>query len=246
MSTCDFTYSHYEKILELVKKAEYKVTFFNEAYQHEKEFILRHDIDMDLEKAYRMALLENKHNIKTTYFILIRSPFYNIFDKFNSDLIKGILDLDHQIGLHFDEAFYGLNDVESIIKKVDSEVQILEDYFDTKIFAVSFHRPSQFLLQSNIKLKNNLINTYELDFTKEFKYISDSRRTWREGCMCRFLEKSDANYHSPDRIQSLVHPIWWTDKSQSAQDIIEGFLLKKFSYLDGELVKNIQIYKSLL
>jgi hypothetical protein len=246
MSTCDFTYSHYEKILDLIKKTDYKVTYFNDSYLYDKELILRHDIDVDLEKAYRMALIENKYSIRATYFILVRSPFYNIFDRYNSDLIKGILDLGHQIGLHFDEAYYGLNDTESAIKYVDSEVQILECYFNTKIFAVSFHRPSQFLLHSDIKLRNNLINTYDRKFVKEFKYISDSRRMWKEGCLCRFLEKAGTDNFSPNRIQALVHPIWWTDHSLSAQDTIERFLLKKLAYLDSELEKNIQIYKRLL
>lgn len=246
MSTCDFTYTHYERILGLINRTDYKVTFFNEAYLNEKEFILRHDVDVDLEKAYKMALIEKKYNIKATYFILIRSPFYNIFDRYNSELIKGILDLGHQIGLHFDEAFYGPNDVDKVIKYVDSEVQILNDYFHTKIFAVSFHRPSQFILQSDIKLKNDLINTYGRKFFEGFKYISDSRRLWKEGCLCSFFEKTSADYAIPDRIQALVHPIWWTDQSLSAQDTIEKILIKKLEYLDSELEKNIQIYNRLL
>jgi hypothetical protein len=246
MSTCDFTYSHYEKILDRIKKSDYRVTFFNEAYLHDKELILRHDIDLDLEKAYRMALMESKYMIRTTYFILIRSPFYNIFDKSNSDFIRAILDLGHQIGLHFDEAYYSSKDTENVIKNVDSEVQILKDHFDTGIFAVSFHRPSQFLLQSDIKLNSNLINTYDRNFFKEFKYISDSRRMWKDGCLCSYFENTGSDYSSPDRIQALVHPIWWTDKSLSAQDTIEGFLLKKLKYLDSELEKNIQIYKRLM
>jgi hypothetical protein len=246
MSTCDFTYSHYERILGLIKKTDYKVALFNESYLYEKELILRHDIDVDLEKAYKMALTENKYNIKATYFILLRSPFYNIFDRFNSNLIKGILDLGHQIGLHFDEAYYGSNDADNLIKYVDSEVQILKDHFDTKIFAVSFHRPSQFLLESDIKLKNNLINTYDRNFTKGYKYISDSRRRWKEGCLCRFLENTGADYSTPDRIHALVHPIWWADKRLSAQDTMEGFLLEKLAYIDSELEKNIQVYRRLL
>lgn len=246
MPTCDFTYSHYEKILDLIKKTDFKVKFFNEVYLFEKELILRHDIDLDLEKAYKMALIENKYNIKATYFILLRSPFYNIFDKFNSDLIKGILALGHQIGLHFDEAYYGSRDADSVIKNVDSEVQLLESCFDTKTFAVSFHRPSQLLLQSDIKLKNNLINTYDKSFTKEFKYISDSRHTWKEGCFCKYFKKIGTDYSSTYRIQALLHPIWWTDKSQSAQDTMERFLLQKLAHLNSELEKNIQIYKRFL
>jgi hypothetical protein len=230
----------------MIRQTDYKVTFFNESHLNDKELILRHDVDVDLDKAYRMALMENKYKIGATYFILVRSPFYNIFDRSNSDFIREILDMGHQIGLHFDEAYYCRNDAESIMKNVDSEVQILNDCFDTRIYVVSFHRPSQFFLQSDIKLNNNLINTYGRSFTKEFKYISDSRRMWKEGCLCGFLEKTDTDCSRPNRLQVLVHPIWWSDERQNAQDIMEGLILKKLSYLDSELKKNIQIYKGLL
>lgn len=244
MSNCDFTYSHYEKILDLIHKTKYKAVFFSESGLNDRELIIRHDIDVDLDKAYRMALIENKHNIMATYLIMLRSPFYNIFDRFNTDLIKSILDLGHQIGLHFDEAYYNSNDIENVIENVDSEVQILKDNFDTGIFAVSFHRPSQFILQSDIKLKNDLINTYDKEFVKRFRYISDSRRMWKDGCLCRFFDKACTDY-SAHRIQALIHPIWWTDKSLSAQDTIEKFLLNKLNYFDSELEKNIQIYNRL-
>lgn len=242
MTDCGFTYSHYEYILDLIQKAEYKVVFFNESCPDDKELIIRHDIDLDLDKAYRMAQIENKHKVKATYFIMVRSPFYNILDRSNSDFIRGISDLGHQIGLHFDEAYYGSNDTENVIKYVNSEVQILKEHFDTGIFAVSFHRPSQFLLQSDIKLKNGLVNTYDRNFINKFKYISDSRRMWKDGCLCTYFDKTRTDC---PRIQALVHPIWWTDKIISAQAAMDRFLFDKLKYLDSELGKNIQIYNRL-
>ena len=244
MSDCDFTYSHYEKILDLIQKTEYKVVFFNGSYLHDRELIIRHDIDVDLDKAHRLALIENKHNIRTTYLIMLRSPFYNIFDRSNSDYIRGILDLGHQIGLHFDVAYYGLNDMENVIKNVDAEVQILKDYFNTGIFAVSFHRPSQSILQTDIKLNNGLINTYDRNFTKKFKYISDSRRMWKDGCLCTFFDKAGIEYPAPS-IQALIHPIWWDEKDLGAQAAMDRFLLNKLKYFDSEMGKNIQIYNRL-
>lgn len=244
MSDCDFTYSHYERILDLVQKAEYKTAFFNESYLHDRELIIRHDIDVDLDKAYQMAHIENKHNIRATFFIMLRSPFYNILDRSNSDFIRGILDLGHQIGLHFDETYYDSNDMEDIKKNVDFEVRILKENFDTDIFAVSFHRPSQFILQSDIKLKNDLINTYDRNFMKGFKYISDSRRMWKDGCLCTFFDKAGTGCSAP-RIQALVHPIWWADKSLGAQTAMDRFLLNRLKVFDSELEKNIQIYNRL-
>lgn len=246
MPSCDFTYSHYENILDLIKKSDYTTAFFNEAHRSDRELILRHDIDVDLKKAYGMARIEKKYGIKTTYFILIRSPFYNIFDRSNSDFIRGISDLGHQIGLHFDETYYGMEDAESINRNVDTEVQILKDYFNISVIAVSFHRPSKFIIQSDIKLNNNLVNTYARNFTEGFKYVSDSRRMWKEGCFCRFFEKASPEYHKHDRIQTLVHPVWWTDKSLDTQETVERFFIEKIKQFDIELGKNIQVYKQLL
>lgn len=244
MPECDFTYSHYERILDLFKKAEYKAAFFNESCLHDRALIIRHDIDLDLDKAYRMALIESNHDIRTTYLIMLRSPFYNIFDRANSGYIRGILDLGHQIGLHFDEHYYGSNNRENIIKNVDSEVQILKDSFDTGIFAVSFHRPSQFILQSDIKLNNGLINTYDRDLMKKFRYMSDSRRMWKNGCLCKFFDKKATECPAPG-IQALIHPVWWHEKSLGAQAAIDLLLLNKLKYFDSELEKNIQIYNRL-
>ena len=243
MFNCDFTYSHYESILDLIIKAEYKAIFFNDSGLYARELIIRHDIDVDLNKAYQMALIENKHNIRATYLIMLRSPFYNIFDRSNSDYIEGILDLGHQIGLHFDEAYYSSDDMETIINNVDSEARILRDNFNTGIYVVSFHRPSQFILQSDVKLKD-LINTYDRSLLKKFKYISDSRHMWKEGCLCSFFDKTGTDC-SVSRIQALIHPIWWADKDLGAMAEMVRFLLNKLKVFDNELEKNIQIYNTL-
>jgi hypothetical protein len=48
------------------------------------------------------------------------------------------------------------------------------------------HKPSKKLLNSDVKL-DKYINTYEKKFFRDLKYISDSRRTWKEGCVCKKL-----------------------------------------------------------
>ncbi len=242
MLDCGFTYSHYEEILRLINNSDYKAVFFDTSRRRDMELIIRHDVDVDLSLAHKMAVLENRYGIGTTYFIMLRSPFYNIFDKANFAYIRGILALGHQIGLHFDESFCDSDDIDTIASDVDCEVRLLRDSFEAPVCAVSFHRPSQLILNSDIKLNDGLVNTYGRIFTKEFKYISDSRRAWKDGCLCGFLK---AGINSPDRIQALVHPLWWTDSTLDAQTVIEGFLADKLRAFDSELEKNIGIYNKI-
>lgn len=245
MSACDFTLEHYQDILRTIQEKGYRDIFFNEATGNPKEILLRHDIDLDLESAYKMALVESRCGMRATYFIFVRSPFYNILDSANSNFMKEIASLGHQIGLHFDQAFYGTDDIEVLKNHVDAEVQLMVNCFDRDVFAVSFHRPSRLILESDIKLNNNLINTYDKSFTRNFKYISDSRRMWKDGCLCRLIEKADENGMSIPCIHALIHPVWWVETGINAQVTMEKFLLNKLKYLDDELQKNIQVYMKL-
>ncbi len=84
--------------------------FFSRLEKPKNSFItLRHDVDNDPRYALEMAYIENKYNIKSTYFILFsdtaRIWFHpQIIDK-TLDIIYTIQSLGHEIGLHYD--FYG-------------------------------------------------------------------------------------------------------------------------------------------
>jgi hypothetical protein len=243
MHICNFTYTHYDEILELIKESDYKVSFFNEIPLDGRTIIIRHDVDIDMEKAYKIAFMEHRHGIRTTYFILIRSPFYNIFEKNCWELIKRISELGHQIGLHYDETFYNTGDIKYIAEQIDKEAVILSDCLKIKVWAVSFHRPSRIVLDSDIQLNNSLLNTYSKRFLCEFKYISDSRGMWKEGCLCRYLKKDSPDYCKYDCIHALMHPVWWSDKQLSTSETLKGIFADRLNFVDKELSKNIDVYK---
>jgi hypothetical protein len=62
---------------------------------------------------------------------------------------------------------------------------------------------------SGIELEN-LPQTYEKFFMREFKYFSDSRGIWSHG---NPLE-SEA-YSRKENLHILTHPIWWTPSPMS-------------------------------
>ena len=80
----ELTYSNYKTLITTLKE-DYnftcfsKIKFSNEPI--EKKVLLRHDIDLSLEKALEMAEIEAELGVPAVYFLFLRSPFYNIFSK---------------------------------------------------------------------------------------------------------------------------------------------------------------------
>ena len=235
---CNFTLKHYEEICNIIAKSQYKICFFNSCSSDFKNIlILRHDVDQSLEQSIKIAKIENKYNINSTFFIWLRSPFYNIFEKKYSDIIYEIVNLGHQIGLHFDESVYKIENEKELNKSIEKEINIIKTYFDININAVSMHRPSKWLLNNDVKLKK-YVNTYEKRFFKDFKYLSDSRRQWKEDCVCKKI-----NPKIYPKLHILIHPFWWVDKDISFNQRMSNFIRNKVDKLETDLENNISVYK---
>ena len=67
-----------------------------------KQLFLRHDVDYSLQKALQMAEIEATASIKSTYYILFSSPFYNPLSRDNMEKIRMIKHLGMGIGVHYD------------------------------------------------------------------------------------------------------------------------------------------------
>ena len=73
------------------------------------------------------------------------------------------------------------------------------------------------MLNSDMEIPG-IINTYNTVFFRDFKYLSDSRRTWREPVE-DIIRKSLYK-----RLQILVHPFWYYDKEINIQESVKRFI----------------------
>ncbi len=235
---CNFTLKHYEEICNIIVNSQYKISFFNDRFLNFKNIlVLRHDVDQSLEQSLKIAIIENRYDIKSTFFLWLKSPFYNIFEKKYTDIIYNIIKLGHQIGLHFDESIYKIENKKDLNKFIEKEINLIRNYFNINIYTVSMHRPSKWLLNNDVKL-NKYVNTYEKRFFKDFKYLSDSSRQWKEGCICN---KIDVKKY--DKLHILIHPFWWVDKDISFNKRMSDFIRNKVNKLETDLEDNILVYK---
>ena len=215
----DFTYSSYSQLLANIAKSGYTFTNYHDYEKVSNPCILCHDVDFDMGKAYKLANIEveAQYPIYTTYFILINTNFYNVFSSTVNSIIKKIIKMGHEIGLHFDETFYSEPTPSQMEKHIQKEVTLLEQIIEEPVRSVSMHRPSKLTLEANISIPG-VINRYSKIFFNEFKYLSDSRHTWREDV------ESIVSMKRHNKLHILTHPFWYTEGEMSCKEKLSSFI----------------------
>ena len=214
----DFTYRSYVEMLELIRSNGYQVTNYQEWAKQPREgkyAILRHDIDFDIQKSFDLASIEMNEGVRSTYFVLLSSPMYNVLSAKSCELLYKIRDMGHFIGLHYDEMRYpGIaGNTEAVTDSILEEIRILSIALGFEIDVVSMHRPSKEILASDMEIPG-IINSYGRVFFNEFKYLSDSRKRWREPV---FDIIRSGKY---DKFHILTHAFWYDEEECNIHDSI--------------------------
>lgn len=213
-----FTYDGYRNLIEIIKENNYTISLYDNWEFSPRCVVLRHDVDNDLEKAVALAQLEESVGVKSTFFILVSSDFYNVFSAKSCGLIRRIQDCGHAIGLHFDEERYpNISTATDAISVIQKEADRLSEVIDKPVSVVSMHRPSKMMLESDLEIPG-IINSYSQLFFKSFKYVSDSRRRWREPVEAII---ASGKY---DRLHILTHAIWYNDEEIDLHDSVCRFV----------------------
>jgi len=200
----DFTRANYMSLLKLAKK-NYVSMRYHENFRSAENFILwRHDVDYSPHAALALAKMEQQEGIIGTYFLLPGCSFYNLLEPAIRDIIKQILSLGHDIGLHFDFSAYAIINQQDLEKYLTVEKQILESIFAVPVRAFSFHNPNPQSLAYDAFEYAGMVNCYAQIFRQQIDYSSDSNGVWRFRRMHDVLLKAERS-----QLQILTHPGWW-------------------------------------
>ena len=98
-----FSYDEYKEIILLIQE-HLPIVSFDDVIDKglEKYCVIRHDIEYSMDRALKLAQLENELNIKSTYCVQVRNNIYNAVSDKNIEIAKQINDLGHEIALHQD------------------------------------------------------------------------------------------------------------------------------------------------
>jgi hypothetical protein len=234
-----FTFGHYRRILESGLESGYLFIGFEElaAARDAQQYLclLRHDCEGDLVTALRLGELENELGIRSTYFVQLRSPLYNVLSRPQARFVRGLLELGHRLGLHFDERSYDNASPAKVADLVDSERALLGAEFGVSVEVVSFHQPSARVLENKIKLR--CLNTYDRSDMLNLGYLSDSNWRWREDPIEAF------HSHTHPHLQLLLHPECWTDTSMPAERKWHKVLRDNVEIAQQTLLEREETYK---
>lgn len=236
----EFTYLAYRRLLSLLREQEYMVRNYHSYENTPRCVILRHDIDQSLSQAVKLAELEAEESVSSTWFVLLRTDFYNVFSKAGREALRHIQSLGHEIGLHFDEASYApALGPDEVVQSVIKECGLLSALLETEVSSVSMHRPSKATLEADYQIPG-IVNSYGKTFFHDFKYLSDSRRRWREPV----LDIIRSGEYS--RLHILTHAFWYHEEEEDISRTVEQFIRSAGRERYRQLAENITDLPSIL
>jgi hypothetical protein len=178
--SCAFDLDHYRELLEAARSGGYRFAHF-EGAPAEGDLLLRHDVDLSLDAALRMAELEAEADAQATYFLMTGSVFYNLSSSEGERALARLRELGHRVGLH------------AVYPRLD-----LDERFDP---VIAWHNPDPEYMSAPVE---NAINVMQPPWFDPERYRSDSNQRWRSGCPHEELRSGAFAW-----LQLLTHPEIW-------------------------------------
>jgi len=171
----NFTYSDYKNLLSGFQRNGFNLcNISNFDKSPPKKIGLRHDVDFFLEGTLKIAEIENNLNISSTYYVLVNG-YYNLLLEENKKIIFNLLEMGHEIGLHYDLSSYP-TDYKNAYDQLIWEVKFLEKLARTHVTTIVSHQPFINFNDPFVSLSEYLNPSVFTDIV----YISDSCRAWRD------------------------------------------------------------------
>jgi hypothetical protein len=193
--SCAFDLAHYGELLAAAKSGGYRFAFFD----HEPapgDLLLRHDVDLSLDAALTLAVLEAEAGAQATYFLMTQSVFYNLGSPEGEHALVRLRELGHRVGLH------------AVYPRLE-----LDDRFDP---VVAWHNPDPEFMREPL---DGAVNVMQPEYFDPDHYRSDSNQHWRSGCPHEELTGGSFEW-----LQLLTHPEIWAYPGETMRETMLAML----------------------
>jgi len=225
----DFTFGMYKKIFQTAIEKNYKIItlkefFLNEYDEKDKILINRIDVDIKIERLKIIYLIFKELNIKASIYLRIHAPNYNLFSIGNIQIVKDLVSIGCEIGLHTeleDVGGYCFVDKKELLKK---EIDLLETVFQTKIYGTASHGDMTKFNNLNFWKENKpedfglIYEAYDEKLWNSCRYVSDSEwirwKSYENGILLENDRRSPIEHmeDSPKKMYILTHPESWYER----------------------------------
>ena len=193
--SCGFDLGHYRELLQAAKTGGYRWAFFD-GEPRDGDLILRHDVDLSLDAALRMAELEAEEGAAATFFLMTESVFYNLGSPEGVAAVARLGELGHRIGLH----------------GVWPNAR-LDGRFEP---VVAWHNPDPEYMSAPVE---GAVNVMQAPWFSPETYRSDSNQRWRHGCPHEQLAAGAFPW-----LQLLTHPEIWAYSGETMGETMHAML----------------------
>lgn len=240
MSAHEFSLAGYEALVRSLVAQGYQAVGFDNAVADQKHLVLRHDVDMCLQRAVELAEREEQLGVRSTYFVLVRTEMYAVTSRRSRAALARLLALGREVGLHFDAEGLG-DDPAALERAADADCTLLESVLGEKVRAVSFHRPAKSLQGWPSPIAGRP-HAYQPRFFSEMGYCSDSEGQFRFGHPLDHAAVKDGR-----AFQLVTHPIWWVaGGSETVLEKLERFRRDRDQLMGEELAFNCKPYRGVV
>lgn len=233
----EFSSAAYQRVLEGLLRSHYRPLVFRQLRQDQprggRTCLLRHDVDVCMDYALDMARLEHALGVRATYFVMLRSPMYNLMTAHNLRVLRELTQLQHEVGLHFDAN--DLHPDETALDRLQIDVAALDRLLPQPISAFSFHQPTAEIIAERLE-SAGLINTYHPGHLQGYQYFSDSNRIWRN------INPFDVAASGHDHVHLLTHPVWWFAGGSGTEDCWDAAIRVNFDRTQRQLLARERAY----
>jgi len=193
--SCCFDLEHYAEILACAREGGYRFASYGRDPEP-GDLFLRHDVDLSLEAALRMAEFEASAGVTAWYFLMRDSVFYNLASDEGSAALARLGELGHHVGCHlvFPDT------------QLDSRMEPV----------VAWHNPDPEYMSADLDEGMNVMSARYFD---PATYRSDSNQRWRHGCPHAELRAGAFPW-----LQLLIHPEIWVYEGSTMNETMGSML----------------------
>jgi len=188
--------------------------------------ILRHDVDLSPSLAYKMADLEVKHGIRSTYYIRTRGP-YNILERRFHNWLKNLSDSGFEVGLHYETLYYSNYNFTEAERLLELDLNLLRSIVPVYTVCSHGNAPRQKHINYEVFIRNpSLYSRLRIEGEAYLTVFKILRQLKTSGVIRDYVYLSDTyrrdidwigclrNASAGEIIYILIHPDNWRTRNR--------------------------------